>query len=176
MQMSLVSHRSAEGRGILTSHDFFDDPAYDGRELEADLFVAQALSKGASLTANFWNMASEFVEQEYRLLVKELDTLGKVTEVEARQERFFGLRYAIELDYSTYRMPLLVRILRILDVLTQQTPGLDSTGHFQQVRENVTLVKAETDRALRIAILSAFPLVVLVSLITIYRVTSGRWK
>lgn len=121
----------------------FDDPDYDHRELEADSYVARALTEPSALTSNFWNSIGEFIENEYRNVYKELQPLGRVREVNPHAD-FFPLRYEMTIEYSQYSMPLLLRASRIIDVLTQQSPGLDSTGYYQAVRQNIKVKQSRT--------------------------------
>jgi hypothetical protein len=122
----------------------FNDPKYDQRELEADRYVAEVLTQPSRLTGAFWTMIGEFIEHEYRKTYEGLNSRGKTEEVNPYSE-FFPIRYAMEVEYSQYNMPLLLRAIRIIDVLTSQSPGLDETGYYQQMRKNVRAVRSKSD-------------------------------
>ena len=124
----------------------FNDPEYDGREREADDFVADRLIDPSRLSSTFLVMLGEFIEQEYRRMYDVLKPQGKTEEVGLNSDRF-PIRYALEVEYSQFNMPILVRAVQIADRLTQRAPSLDSTGHYKKVLQNINLTRSPIDAA-----------------------------
>ena len=124
---------------FIKSHDsamHFHDIGYDTREVEADLFVAELLSRSQAWAADFCISMGEFLEREYRSYLDPsiLSDMKRAAVTEA------AVQYPIELSFSNYEMPLLVRITRILETLTELNPNLNGSGQFVRVISRITLV------------------------------------
>ena len=115
----------------------FNEVDYSERELEADAHVAEMLSKSLETAAIFDPALGEFIEHEFRELY--LKSGRPAPSNVGMNDDTFAEKTQLVLRYSKYNMPLLVRALRISDLLQQQVPNLNETGHIQKIRKNVVL-------------------------------------
>lgn len=116
----------------------FDEIQFDKSELEADLFVAKILSVNPSLAAGFWTGIGEFIEQEYRSMYFAAADAAKSAASDPNEE-LFPLNYPLEINHCHKPPPLLIRALRIIEVLTKLTPELDTTGYYKDIIANVKI-------------------------------------
>jgi hypothetical protein len=105
------------------------DLVYDDVEKQADNFVAARIQAASPLAIRFSSLLGEYIVQEFlRTFYSGHHENGKNTSLETD----YGIIYkeSLRLDYNRYRIPLLLRALRIHDAIERLAPSIENEATF----------------------------------------------
>jgi hypothetical protein len=111
------------------------DLDYDEYEVAADTFAAEKLAPNTALASNFSIASGEFIHQEYRRLYRESFYDG--SDMDSRD---FIMNNSLVVNYDRYRVPVLLRAIRVVNRLGEVNHSVDGTGYFGGLEKNITTI------------------------------------
>ena len=107
-------------------------------EYQADAFVANMASGLAPIAVRFKVMLGEFIQQEYRRTYRRVHPEDSGTS----SGRILPLIDRLEVRSEAYEMPLLVRALRLMTVLSERQAEEDGVANYGVKGDRVLIVDA----------------------------------
>ena len=127
---------------IRAGEPFHLDLIYSEEEKAADRFVAEKIVLTKARAAEFHIMIAEFIEQEFRKVYRENQNQKSQKNLNSVRAWDFPVHNRIKVKHSKYRVPLLLRALRVRSALVEIEPSHDNTGYYEKIEKNIDIVES----------------------------------
>lgn len=140
----LIGHEI--GHAILHKHhvmlepkDLHFDLNYDDNEKQADSFVANNIVTSPTLGVHFRVLLGEFIQQEFRNLYKAQHP-QESTNLSESEDRQLILNKKINVNYSRYSVPIILRAVRLMEVISAQNSSIKESAQYGIIDSKIVLM------------------------------------
>jgi len=128
-----IGHAVLHKQYVLSRGPLHFNLEYNELEKQADLFVAEKLSRNEPLASQFWTTTGEFIQHEYRRLYP-----LSASNVDPNDSEFV-INHPLVVTYNKYNIPIILRAVRIVNRLLDVNTNIDSTEYYPAVEANITV-------------------------------------